>query len=96
VPKATTNAPISIGFMPIEAATSKAEDTVNLAEIRTIKVPKRILTKVTVLLMPSFFPEFDLAWNFYDFQFFVLPHGSSSIQTFINPQRASVKYDLIV
>lgn len=60
VPKATTNAPISIGFMPIEAATSKAEDTVNLAEIRTIKVPNRILTKVTVLLMPSFFPEVNL------------------------------------
>ena len=59
VPKATTNAPISIGLMPMVEATSKAEDTVNLAEINTMKVPTRILSKIIVLLMPSFFPEFE-------------------------------------
>jgi len=60
VPKATTNAPINIGLMPIVVATSKAEDTVNLAEINTMKVPTRILIKIIVLLTPSFFPRFEL------------------------------------
>jgi hypothetical protein len=50
VPIATSLAPMKIGGIPRKSAMTKAEDTVNLAEMTIMIVPARILRRVEYLL----------------------------------------------